>query len=39
MFGSSLQVAGNGVSRAGRPCLPIRLMVSLLYLKPNSSNA
>jgi IS5 family transposase len=28
-----LSVAGAGVSAAGRPRLPIRLMVSLLYLK------
>jgi transposase, IS5 family len=33
MFGSNLQVVGVGVSNAGRPRLPIRLMVSLLYLK------
>jgi len=33
MFGPTLAVAGVGVSPAGRPRLPIRLMVSLLYLK------
>lgn len=33
LFGPTLQVAGAGVSNAGRPRLPIRLMVSLLYLK------
>jgi len=33
LFGPTLQVAGGGVSAAGRPRLPIRLMVSLLYLK------
>lgn len=33
MFGQNLQIAGSGVSNAGRPRLPIRLMVSLLYLK------
>jgi len=33
MFGPTLSVAGSGVSPAGRPRLPIRLMVSLLYLK------
>ena len=33
LFGPTLQVAGAGVSAAGRPRLPIRLMVSLLYLK------
>lgn len=33
LFGPSLQMAGTGVSVAGRPRLPIRLMVSLLYLK------
>ena len=33
LFGTTAQVAGVGVSPAGRPRLPIRLMVSLLYLK------
>lgn len=33
MFGQNLQIAGAGVSNAGRPRLSIRLMVSLLYLK------
>ena len=33
LFGPPLQVAGAGVSNAGRPRLPIRLMVSLLHLK------
>jgi IS5 family transposase len=33
MFGPTVSVAGAGVSAAGRPRLPIRLMVSLLYLK------
>lgn len=33
LFGPILQVAGADVSPAGRPRLPIRLMVSLLYLK------
>ena len=33
LFGPSLEVVGAGVSNAGRPRLPIRLMVSLLYLK------
>lgn len=33
LFGPTLQLAGAGVSAAGRPRLPIRLMVSLLYLK------
>lgn len=33
MFVPTLVVAAAGVSRAGRPRLPIRLMVSLLYLK------
>ena len=28
-----MQVAGAGVSNRGRPRLPIRLMVALLYLK------
>lgn len=33
LFGPSLQVAGGGVAAAGRPRLPLRLMVCLLYLK------
>ncbi len=33
LFGPNLKVVGQGVSQAGRPRLPIRLMVSLLYLK------
>ena len=33
LFGPSLQIAGAGVSPAGRPRLSIRLMASLLYLK------
>ena len=33
LFGTSLQIAGAGISAAGRPRLPIRLMASLLYLK------
>lgn len=33
LFGRSLQVAGSGVSNAGRPRLSMRLMLSLLYLK------
>ncbi len=33
LFGSTAQLVGAGVSNAGRPRLPIRLMVSLLYLK------
>ena len=33
LFGPSLQVVGAGVAAAGRPRLPMRLMVSLLYLK------
>jgi transposase, IS5 family len=33
LFGTTLQVAGGGVSNAGRPRLAIRLMVALLYLK------
>lgn len=33
LFGTTLQIAGAGVSNRGRPRLPIRLMVSLLYLK------
>ena len=37
MLGTSEVVVGGGRSNAGRPKLPIRLMVSLLYLK-NSFN-
>ena len=33
LFGPTLTVAGTGLSNAGRPRLPIRLMTSLLYLK------
>ncbi|SPS02342.1 hypothetical protein CBM2634_P50008 [Cupriavidus taiwanensis] len=33
LFGPMLAVAGAGISAAGRPRLPIRLMVGLLYLK------
>ena len=33
LFGPTIAVAGAGVSPAGRPRLPIRLMASLLYLK------
>ena len=33
LFGPSLAVCGAGISNAGRPRLPIRLMVALLYLK------
>jgi transposase, IS5 family len=33
MFRPTLAVAGGGISNAGRPKLPIRLLASLLYLK------
>lgn len=33
LFGPTTAVAGSGVSPAGRPRLPIRRMVALLYLK------
>ena len=33
LFGTTLEIAGAGVSVAGRPRLPIRLMAALLYLK------
>ena len=33
LFGTTLELAGAGVSTAGRPRLPIRLMAALLYLK------
>ena len=34
MFGPTQALAGLGVFNAGRPRLPTRLMVSLLYLMP-----
>ena len=37
MFGPTQVLVGSGISNAGRPKLPIRLMASLLYLK-NSFN-
>ena len=33
LFGTTLEIAGAGISAAGRRRLPIRLMASLLYLK------
>jgi IS5 family transposase len=33
LYGPTMTVAGAGISPAGRPRLPIRLMVALLYLK------
>lgn len=33
LFGTTLEIAGGGISAAGRPRLPIRLMSALLYLK------
>jgi len=33
LFGPMVQVSGGGISNAGRPRFPMRLMVSLLYLK------
>ena len=33
LFGTTRELAGAGVSAAGRPRLPIRLMAALLYLK------
>jgi IS5 family transposase len=33
LFGPSTQWVGSGVARAGRPRLPMRLMISVLYLK------
>ena len=33
LFDTTLVIAGGGVSAAGRPRLPIRLLASLLYLK------
>lgn len=37
LFGTATRHSGGGISRAGRPRLPIRLMTGLLYLK-NSFN-
>jgi hypothetical protein len=33
LFGATVSLSGGGISKAGRPRLPLRLMVSLLYLK------
>ena len=33
LFGTTAELVGAGISNAGRPHLPIRLMVALLYLK------
>ena len=33
LLGADTTLVGAGTSHAGRPCLPIRLMVSLSYLK------
>ncbi len=33
IFGPTSELVGTGVSKAGRPCLPIRAMAALLYLK------
>ena len=33
LFGRQVQLSGGGTSAAGRPRLPMRLMLSLLYLK------
>jgi transposase, IS5 family len=33
LFGPTTQLAGAGLSNAGRPRVPLRLMVALLYLK------
>jgi hypothetical protein len=33
MFGTTQFMAAEGVSNGGRPCLPTRLMVSLVHLK------
>ena len=33
LFGSTASLVGAGMSKAGRPRLPLRLMISLLYLK------
>lgn len=33
LFGPTTAIVGGGVSNAGRPRLPLRIMISLLYLK------
>jgi len=33
LFGPTASVTGAGISNAGRPCLPTRSLVALLYLK------
>jgi IS5 family transposase len=33
LFGPSTRIVGAGMAKAGRPRLPMRLMISLLYLK------
>ena len=33
LFGTTSSLVGSGISHAGRPRLPMRLMVSLMYLK------
>ncbi len=33
LFGPTLEVVGAGVSNRGRPRLPVRLMMALMYLK------
>ena len=33
LFGTTLEIAGVGVSAAGRPCQPIRLMAAVLYFR------
>ncbi len=39
MFGPTAVVVAGGLSAAGRPRLPIRLMVALLYLKQGPAAA
>lgn len=38
LFGPTVELVGAGVSKRGRPRLPIRLMVSLLYFKQSALN-
>ena len=33
LFGTTLAISGNGISKAGRPRIAIRLMAALLYWK------
>jgi hypothetical protein len=38
-FGLSVQIVGAGMSKAGRPRLPMQMMISLLYLRHASDQS